>query len=329
MINYRSIQDLNATIRKSLSIVPRDIGLIAGIPRSGLLAANLLALHLNLPLTDIDGLLEGRLIKSGERGLRKNENLKGSLPYGKILVVDDSVLSGSTMREAKRLVKKAKLNNLVIFSAIFVSPEGCSEVDLYFEEIRGYRVFEWNLMHSGIATQSCFDIDGVLCEDPTDEQNDDGRLYEEFLLNAKPLHLPSVKIGYLVTCRLEKYRKQTEEWLNRHQIEYGKLYMMNLPNKEARQASGSHAVFKAKVYKLTGAQLFIESSLGQAGEIARIANSPVLCIEKQQMVYPEMFQYSLKKTPRLPTFLYQRIIKPLRRWIKRRILDIDPSAEQI
>ena len=328
MINYRSIKDLNATIKRSLPKVPRDIELIVGIPRSGLLAANLLALHLNLPFTDIEGLIEGRLIKSGKRGMELDRD-SIAVFSGKKLIVDDSVLCGSAMRQARKRIDEARLGGELIYAAIFVSPRGRSEVDLYFEEIRGDRVFEWNLMHSGVAMESCFDIDGVLCEDPTDQQNDDGRLYEEFLSNAKPLHLPSVKIGYLVTCRLEKYRKLTEEWLSRHQIEYGKLYMMNLPNKAARQASGSHALFKAKIYKSTRARLFIESSLGQARQIAKIANSPVLCMEKQLMVYPEVFQYSVKKMPRLPTFLHQQIIKPLGRRIKRRILDIDPPVEAI
>ena len=62
MINYRSIKDLNDTIKGSLSRVPKDICLIVGIPRSGLLAANLLALHLNLPLADIERLKEGKII---------------------------------------------------------------------------------------------------------------------------------------------------------------------------------------------------------------------------------------------------------------------------
>ena len=67
MINFRSIEDMNQAIIKGLYKVPRDIDLIAGIPRSGLLAANILALHMNLPLTDFDGLLEKRLFKSGTR----------------------------------------------------------------------------------------------------------------------------------------------------------------------------------------------------------------------------------------------------------------------
>ena len=72
----------------------------------------------------------------------------------------------------------------------------------------------------------------------------------------------------------------------------------------------------------------IKSSSNQAREIAKIANSPVLCMEKQLMVYPEMFEYSLHKIPSLPRSLHQRIIKPLCRRIERRIFDINSPAEE-
>lgn len=44
----------------------------------------------------------------------------------------------------------------------------------------------------------CFDIDGVLCEDPTPEQNDDGEKYVEFIRNAPVKVIPTYKIVYLV-----------------------------------------------------------------------------------------------------------------------------------
>ena len=66
-MNYRSVADLNRSIVSWLPSLPGDIELIVGVPRSGLLAANLLALHRNLPLTDIDGLLAGRIFESGDR----------------------------------------------------------------------------------------------------------------------------------------------------------------------------------------------------------------------------------------------------------------------
>lgn len=323
MINYRNIKNLNDTIKKSLCLVPKDVGLIVGIPRSGLLAANLIALHLNLPFTDLEGLIENRILETGKRKLKRDNYIRIGLSETKILVIDDSLLTGSTMRSVKRRIKKAGIKNEVIFSVIYISPDSLSEVDFYFEEIRGYRVFEWNLMHSTVITRSCVDIDGVLCEDPTEEQNDDGERYEEFLINAKPLHLPSERIGYLVSCRLEKYRDLTAEWLKRHEIDYETLYLMDFPDKQARMASNSHGSFKGKIYKETGAILFIESSILQARKIAKISNSPVLCVETNEMQYPSLVNYGIKKIPRIPNRLYSQLGK-LGSFAVRKIFDIDP-----
>ena len=38
-MNYRTISDLNQVILKRLHIIPRDIDLIVGIPRSGMFPA--------------------------------------------------------------------------------------------------------------------------------------------------------------------------------------------------------------------------------------------------------------------------------------------------
>ena len=68
-------------------------------------------------------------------------------------------------------------------------------------------MFEWNyLHHDGYSHLCCYDIDGVLCEDPTDEENDDGDRYKNFILNAPLRFKPFAPIGFLVSSRLEKYR---------------------------------------------------------------------------------------------------------------------------
>ena len=66
-MNYRSIKDLNNTILKNLHTIPRDFDLVVGVPRSGMLPANLIALYLNLPYTDIHSFINGYVYKSGAR----------------------------------------------------------------------------------------------------------------------------------------------------------------------------------------------------------------------------------------------------------------------
>jgi len=284
-MNYRSIADLNKAIKSWIPELPSELDLIVGIPRSGLLAASLLSLYLDLPLTDVDGLCEGRILAVGRRygGERISDLWQRKL---KVLVVDDSINSGTEMRKVKARIEKAGLPHEIYYAAVYASPEGHRYVDYWYEIVDTPRVFEWNVMHHHILLNSCVDIDGVLCRDPKPDENDDGERYLKFLTTVKPLIVPTKPIGWLVTCRLEKYRKVTEEWLQRYGIQYNQLIMMDLPDKETRIALGAHAEFKAQVYKAVDAVLFIESSYSQAQVIARLAGKPVLCIETGQMINP-------------------------------------------
>ena len=99
-MNFRSVADLNDAVIQGLHGLPGDVDLVVGIPRSGMLAANIIALNLNLPLTDLDGYLEGRLMRSGQRG-------RDSVTSTHALVVDDSALSGATMRTARARIDAA------------------------------------------------------------------------------------------------------------------------------------------------------------------------------------------------------------------------------
>lgn len=64
-MNYRSITDLNSTILRNIHRLLRGLDLVVGVPRSGLLAANLLALLANLRLSDLDSYVEGGVYTSG------------------------------------------------------------------------------------------------------------------------------------------------------------------------------------------------------------------------------------------------------------------------
>jgi orotate phosphoribosyltransferase len=161
-------------------------------------------------------------------------------------------------------------------------------------------------MHCWILEHSCVDIDGVLCRDPTEEENDDGPMYEDFLVNAEPLLIPSAPVGWLVTCRLEKYRDLTEQWLANHGVIYRELIMMDLPSKAARIAAGSHARFKAEVYANTNAKLFIESSAWQAYEIANRTGKPVFCLETRRMVTGPIISQTRRNIGQILRWCYRK-----------------------
>lgn len=301
---YRNIADLNRIILKRLSIIPRDFDLIVGIPRSGMLPANLLALYLNKPYTDINSFLNGHIYKAGARS--QFFDIKD---FRKILVVDDSIASGAAMEKCKESFKDLSSDFSISYCAVYVIPGKEKMVDYYFEVVPLPRYFQWNILNHTTLEKACFDIDGVLCVDPAADQNDDGAKYIDFILHAPPLFIPGSKIGTIVTSRLEKYRKETETWLRNNNVKYNDLVMLDLPDMAARQKANSHAVHKAGTYMSKPYVLFVESDLSQAVEINRIAKKPVLCTENFEMIFDsESLLYNLKSGKHFP-FLRKYALK--------------------
>ena len=170
-MNYRSLADLNDSIIRNLHRLPRDIDLVVGIPRSGLLAANLFSLVRNIPLTDLDSFLEGRIYTSGTT--KRHAGLERALAdMRRIVILDDSISGGNAMRAARKRVEDAGIRNRtgaeIIFAAVYGVEASHPEADFIFERVKLPRIFQWNVMHHVVLEESCVDIDGVLCIDPTE-----------------------------------------------------------------------------------------------------------------------------------------------------------------
>lgn len=305
-MQYVSIADLSRMIMRNLHKVPHDIDLVVGIPRSGLLPANMIALYLNIRLTDIDSFVQNKVYSSGYRMSAREVR-----PIKKILVVDDSVQYGRAIKEAKEKLQVLEKNYEILYLAPIVSSEGSKLVDIYFTVIDDLRLFEWNVFHHNFLSNACLDIDGVLCKDPVID--DDGPLYRDFLMSAEPLFLPTVPVKTLVSCRLEKYRELTEKWLQEHNIQYKELILLDFPDKTARVNWGRHGEYKALCYKKSGATLFIESSDRQAQIIARLSHKPVLCVQTNELLdygvtYNKFKRFFTKHFPRLLQ-LIKRLIR--------------------
>lgn len=295
-MNYRSIIDLNNTILAQLHLIPRDIDLVVGIPRSGMLPANLMALYLNLPFTDVHSFIKGYIYKSGAR-----KQFFNSSQYKNILVVDDSIASGSALNKCKKELAHLNSDFDIKYCVIYCTPEKNHLADFNLEEVATPRYFQWNIFNHTSLEKACFDIDGVLCKDPSKDQNDDGPKYISFLKSAAPLFIPGSKVGTIVTSRLEKYRKQTKSWLKENGVEYDKLVMLDLPDMEARQKANNHAAHKAQEFKASNYNLFVESDLQQAIEINRITKKPVFCTQNFAMIYEsQSIVYNLKRGKYLP-----------------------------
>ena len=282
-VNYRSFTDLAADVRAWSDQLPRDIDLVVGIPRSGMLPATLLAVHRNLPLADFDGFLAGLRSGSGKR-LSTGDVTPG---VRRVLVVDDTINSGASMKAAQERALEHDPHTDTLWGAVYRSQNTPPDVvDVWFAQVDWPRVFEWNIFHHGGARDFCFDIDGVLCRDPTERENDDGPEYERFIRDVEVRFVPGAEIGWLVTSRLERHRAETEGWLRRAGIRYRHLVMHPAPTAQERRAAGDHARRKGQFYKSVPARLFVESDPGQARHIADGSGKPVFCVENAMMVYP-------------------------------------------
>lgn len=320
-MNYKSFADLSTDINHNLfKLNDGDYDLIVGIPRSGMIPAYMIGLYLNVHVTSLDSLINNDKLTSGISRDTKTP-LVLARDAQRILLVDDSIVTGKAMQLALKRIPEA-IKEKITTCAVYSDKKNKPDIDIYLEHVKRPRVFEWNIFHRRLMKTSCLDVDGVLCVDPTEEENDDGEKYIDFILNAKPLHIPSTKVKALVTSRLEKYRPQTEQWLQAHKVQYDELIMLSLPSKKERQRLGVHASHKADYYIKSGLDFFVESEPTQALSIMTASGKPVFCTGNNQMYTPNLSR-ALIKSPksllkqwehsiaiRLPVSL-KRIIKPV------------------
>jgi len=324
--NFLSYEDMLAAVRAKIHIIPKDTDLIVGIPRSGMIPAYAIGLSLNIPVTDIESFISNRMPGHGQtRKIRKSYD--APLEARSILLVDDSISSGKSLQVIKERIGAAGFAGKITTCCVVCAPFNEKNVDISFITMDLPRVFEWNLFHHEVVAASYFDMDGVLCVDPTEEDNDDGKRYLHFLRNARPLYIPSQEIACIVSARLEKYRAETEEWLKSNNVKYGKLMLLDLPTKEDRQRTGAHITHKIAAYKASEAKLFVESSLEQAMAIARETGRPVMCIETMRMIQgggihagnflPALRQHKTRLRNRLKGVLKKVLPQPLIKALKR------------
>ena len=223
-MHYRSLSDLTGLITRNLHRIPPDVDLVVGIPRSGILPAITIALMRNLRYADLDRFLDGRLAGAG--CTKQHSGLIGDLTKARhVLVIDDSLNRGDAMREARERLRHLCGEIKLTFAVAYAVPDGADEVDIAFEILPLPRIFEWNFIHHVYLERACVDIDGVLCVDPGLDGRDDGATCLRALTGAVPFHRPTRRIGCLVTSRPEKYRPQTEAWLEQNGVLYDRLVM--------------------------------------------------------------------------------------------------------
>lgn len=271
---FRTYAQAAADVREWSKSLP-DVAAVCGLPRSGTLIAAMLAEWRHIHLVEWADLLACRepWIKPHRRNIPGRE--------GKVLVLDDTCWTGRTMNHAKTLLNHVRGCPDILWGALYAGGKGREHVDFAGFHLPDFcHTFEWNLLQDELVKRYMVDLDGVLCEDWGKRDTGDFLPgYLDHLENARPLYRPCYRIGCIVTARLEKYRPQTEVWLQRNGIEYGRLEMFPSNSERDRERYG-HARYKAECYRENpGFECFVESSLKQSDEIAHITGRPVLSIE--------------------------------------------------
>ena len=277
-----------STIRRNLHRIPHDVDFVIGIPRSGIIAASIIAEYLNVPLIDIDSFVFGASPTGGRR-LRYRADSARSEKH--VLVVDDTIYNGAANMDARQKLKPFEDKHKFIYLAVY--QEGrCDNIDIALEDVRRFTngftqivLYEWNILqhHANIMSRFIFDMDGVFCVDPPDER--DSTAYFNYIKDATPLFLPTAPIGEIVTFRLEANRAITQDWLAKHGIRYMALTMFPAQTWDERFRSGiSPARFKSDIYRMRpDARLFIESEEWQAKEINKATRRPVYCVTTNEL----------------------------------------------
>lgn len=276
-MKFINIQDMSAAILANRRKLPEKIDLIVGIPRSGMLPATMLATQLNLPMTDLDGLISGKVFGYGATKDAPDVD-KAMAAERTVLVIDDTVGSGRAFKKARAALEGVPGN--IVFCSVYSQVAKHPDVDVVLETNTLSPICQWNMMHHAVLKNACVDIDGVLCRNPEAHEDDGGKAYRTFLQTAEKLHATSGEIGWLVTSRRETYRAETEAWMRDNGVRYGKLIMTQTDEEKADSPA-----FKARIYVETGADLFIESEAYDAAEIQKIANRPVLCVATQSLIH--------------------------------------------
>lgn len=261
--------------------IPPDVTAVAGVARSGLSAATMLSMYLHLPMVTIRQTM-GDVVQTGN-GWRLGGSKHVNPKTEKVLVVDDTVMTGNSLRAIRPLVDREF--GKTVYAAVYVNPNASLKPDIWSVDLPWPHILEWNAFNSILSPTSAMDFDGILCHDCEPWMDDDGINYLTFIRNARPLYTPRrCPIPLIVTARIEKYRSETEAWLRKHGITWHRLEMHPAATLAERQRDNI-AAYKARHYAAwaksftarPGPHIFFESEDKQARQITLRTGLLTIC----------------------------------------------------
>lgn len=256
MFMFRSYQSFARDIRAWLNHLP-PISAVAGVPRSGVIAAAIIAQERHVPLVPVEQL---------EQSARPSISRPLARHTGPTLVIDDTCWRGRAMVAVRDQLHAPG----VIFGAVYAHARTHELLDVW-----GYKLtarahtFDWNLFSDAIASTLATDLDGVLADESIPGIRGGPK--------CAPLAPAHQEIHAIITGRPERHRRVTEKWLQQHEIDYRHLYM--LPD-DAPPGFASVVKFKGSVFRrLHDKQrvvAYVESCPRQARWIADATKLPVV-----------------------------------------------------
>tara|TARA_R110002096_G_scaffold66682_6_gene162290 strand:+ start:11975 stop:13678 length:1704 start_codon:yes stop_codon:yes gene_type:complete len=276
-VRFLTTSQMAADTKKLASMIPPDVTAIAGVSRSGVYPASLIAMMLHLPFYIVRQ-SKNDIIEAGS-GWRLG---KKSHDGGRVAVIDDTVMTGNSQKAIKGVVESFFESSLMC--TVYCNPLAIHKPDLWAVDLPWPHLLEWNLFNSVILPSAAFDFDGILCEDCPPGSDDDGPKYLNFIQNAVPKYVVRKDpIPMIVTARIEKYREPTLAWLDQWGIRCNNLVMAPWDTLAERNRHDM-ATYKADHYKsfmkkCKGIKptVFIESDVNQAARIAKISGGITVC----------------------------------------------------
>lgn len=272
-IRFKSYGDLGRDITNNFGKFFGDWDLVVGIPRSGMVPAYMISLALNVNCTDISSWVNNYPLKRGITRKLKKE-LSSPWEAKKVLIVDDSIMSGSTMKKEIDALPDW-LSSRASTLAVYSSKPIRSDVDIILEFLPHPRAFEWNIFHHKVISRSCISFEGMIEK----YKPGDNRVGIGFRF------IPSGVIDTIVCCQNESSRREVTSYLEAGGILYRNLIMAD--NATTNMTMDSLIKFKVEMFMASAADLFIENNSDQARLICQGAKKPVFCLSDNCIYNPD------------------------------------------
>ena len=277
MVTFEDLTRQTLALARQL---PSNLSGILGVARKGMLPASILAARLHLPLGEAESYCTHGFFTPGDRTPLYEV-------AGPILVVDDGVGSGKTIAEMVASLRNCRPHEQFLSASVYVTDVKNPGVDYWASPISPMQVQETEFFNTFSAQSFAVDLDGVICENPSvdfEDENEDW--WREHFLKVAPLYLPRlVPVRAIVTSRLEKNRKVTEDWLDRWGVKYSELVMHPASTAKERDTNPcSHGIRKGNWFRQSNASLFVESHEDQAKQIVDVSGKLVFCTATQRLM---------------------------------------------